>query len=99
MPLIKSKRFPHIEQYVPAETWNVMQENGLANRFRIEDDGDMQDTVKPTPQAFELPGVEPEEPKKMSRDELKEELTKMEVEFNPRSSTDKLYKLYIDNCK
>ena len=77
-----------------------MQDKGLDRRFRIIDDGDMQETVIETPHAFreEISTTDEPEDRAMKREELKAELDKIKgLEYNPRTSTDKLYQLYIEN--
>jgi len=82
--------------YVTVETWQMMKDKGLARRFKVIDDKDLQDTVVATPQAFTEP-VSFEIPE-MERDEIKAELDKIEgFEYNKRASTDKLYQLYLEN--
>ena len=108
MPTIQSRKYPDNEQFVTVEAWKTMEEKGLARRFRIVDDGDMQDTVIPTPLNFtdfskpatvtleeEIDVIDAIE--EMTRDELKAWLDEQEIEYNPRASTDKLNQLYIEN--
>jgi hypothetical protein len=66
-----------------------MQDKGLDRRFTVIDDADIQETVIETPQSFTAEPVSLE----LSRDEIKDLLTEKGVEFNPRTSTDKLNEL------
>ena len=97
MPTIQSRKYPDNEQFVTVEAWKKMEEKGLARRFRIVDDGDMQDTVIPTPLNFTDFSKPPVEEKEPDREELKAWLDEQEIEYNPRASTDKLNQLYIEN--
>ena len=75
-----------------------MKEKGLASRFRVVDDGDMQDTVIAAPSSFtdfsKPPEVKTEE---MGREELKKWMDDHNIEYHSRISTPKLYQLYLDN--
>ena len=110
MPTIQSRKYPDNEQFVTAKDWKEMEEKGFARRFKIVDDGDMQDTVIATPLSFtdfskplevinnNVDNLEEIFPYAgLSRDDLKEWLDKREIEYNPRTPTDKLYQLYLDN--
>ena len=61
MPTIQSRKYPENEQFVTVETWKAMEEKGIARRFRVIDDGDMQDTVIATPLSFTDFSKPPEE--------------------------------------
>jgi hypothetical protein len=91
MPTIQSKKYEDHVHYVTVEAWQVFKKKGLDTRYKVIDDSDIQDTVIKTPQAFEPPA----EPIsfELSRDEIKDLLTDKGVEFNTRSSTDKLKEL------
>ena len=89
MPTIQSKKYEDHVHYVTVESWQVFKDKGLDTRYKVIDDSDIQDTVIETPQAFtETVSFE------LSRDELKAALDEAEVEYNPRTSTDKLKELY-----
>ena len=98
MPIIQSRKYPENEQFVSVETWKKMEEKGLASRFRVVDDGDMQDTVIAAPSSFtdfsKPPEVKTEE---MGREELKKWMDDHNIEYHSRISTPKLYQLYLDN--
>ena len=107
MPTIKSKKYPdsqdHI-QFVDADTWNEMKQKGLSRRFIIIDDGDIADTVVGTPEQIidfkdtASVGVADETVEKvLSRDEIKAELARLEIEHNVRLGTEKLLQLLNDN--
>lgn len=100
MPLIQSKKYK-TEQFVTVEAWKEMQEKGFDSRFRVVDDGDIQDTVIKTPVSFtdfsQPVETVTQDEDNMDRDELKEWLTEHEIEFNPRTSNNNLRKLYLDN--
>jgi len=98
MPTIESKKFPDNVQFVTADIWRIMQEKGLARRFKVIDDSDTEDTIIPTPEKivdFATPNEAEEAPieKILSRDEIKEALNEKHIEYNSRASTEKLLKL------
>jgi len=103
MPTIQSRKYPENEQFVTVETWKEMEEKGLARRFRVVDDGDMQDTVIATPLSFtdfsKPPEVEDEQSNlfDINREEIKAWLDEHEIVYSMRASTAKLYQLYLDN--
>ena len=106
MPTIQSRKFPDNEQFVTVETWKTMEEKGLARRFRIVDDGDMQDTVIPTPLNFTdfskpLKTVEDYQERKkiinLDRVTLRQWLDEHEIEYNTRATTNTLEQLYLEN--
>ena len=100
MPLIQSKKYPEHEHFVTVEDWKIMQDKGLNRRFRIVDDGDIQDTVIAKPASFAEvinPTIENFAEPEMTRDDLKKWLDDNEIEYNTRTSTEKLNQLYIDN--
>ena len=98
MPTIQSRKYPDNEQFVTVEAWKTMQEKGFDRRFRVVDDGDMQDTVIATPLSFTDFSKPPQtENEDMNREDLKTWLDKHEIEYNIRTSTPKLYQLYLDN--
>jgi hypothetical protein len=47
MPTIVSRKHEDNIQLVTPEIWQMMKENGMARRFKILDDSDITDTVKP----------------------------------------------------
>ena len=96
MPTIQSKKYEDHVQYITIETWGNFKRLGKDRLFKIIDDKDIQDTVIETPQSFIEP-VSFDTILEWSRDELKAELDKLEVEYNPRTSTEKLNQLYLDN--
>lgn len=96
MPTIRSRKYPDRIHYVTVEDWQVFQDKGLDNRYVVIDDKDIQDTVIETPHSFEINDVQ-DLGEEMTRDEIKEELDNLGVEYNARVSTDKLYQLYLDN--
>jgi hypothetical protein len=95
MPTIQSKKYEDHVHYVTVEAWQVFKKKGLDRRYKVIDDSDIQDTVIKTPQAFEPIAFDNGLPisTELSRDEIKDLLTDKDVEFNPRSSTDKLKEL------
>lgn len=98
MPTIQSRKYPDNEQFVTVEAWKTMEEKGIARRFKVVDDGDMQDTVIATPLSFTDFSKPPQaENEDMNREDLKKWLDKHEIEYNIRTSTPKLYQLYIEN--
>lgn len=108
MPLIQSRKYPDNEQFIDAGAWKVMQEKGLARRFRVVDDNDLRETVIPAPKSIVEFGNEEvsspaddtvEKIPEMARQDIKDELDKLGVEYNTRATTDKLYGLYIENNK
>ena len=98
MPTIESKKFPDNVQFVTADIWRIMQEKGLARRFKVIDDSDTEDTIIPTPEKI-VDFVTPNEAEEasiekiLSRDEIKEALNEKGIEYNSRTSTEKLLKL------
>ena len=98
MPTIQSRKYPDNEQFVTVEAWKTMEEKGIARRFKVVDDGDMQDTVIATPLSFTDFSKPPEETNEdMNREDLKTWLDEHDIEYNIRASTPKLYQLYIEN--
>ena len=95
MPTIRSKKYENHLQYVTVETWQKMKAKGFDRRFKIIDDADIQNTVIEAPQAFS-PIIIEEEPE-MDREELKKWLDERNIEYNPRTSTEKLNILYLEN--
>jgi len=102
MPTIQSRKYPENEQFVTVETWKEMEEKGIARRFKVVDDGDMQDTVIATPLSFtdfsKPPEVEAENDNpELGREQIKVWLDEHEIEYSMRASTPKLYQIYLDN--
>ena len=108
MPTIQSKKYPTDEhtQFVSAGEWEIMKKKGLARRYTVIDDGDLQETVIPAPQAItdfkqsmtdlETP-IEVEKIELPERDYIKDELDKLGVEYNTRATTESLYKKLKEN--
>ena len=98
MPTIQSRKYPENEQFVTVETWKEMEEKGFARRFKVVDDGDMQDTVIATPLSFTDFSKPPEiDNSKLGREQIKAWLDEHEIEYSMRASTPKLYQIYLDN--
>ena len=97
MPPIQSKKYEDYVHYVTVEQWQVFKDKGLANRYKVIDDSDIQDTVIAIPQAFTPISIEEMEEPEMNREELKKWLEEHNVEYSPRTITCKLYQLYLDN--
>jgi len=101
MPTIQSRKYPENEQFISVETWKKMGKKGLASRFRVVDDGDMQDTVIAAPSSFtdfsKPPEVNNLGDTEMDREELKKWMDDHNIEYPSRISTPKLYQLYLDN--
>jgi len=100
MPTIQSRKYEDNVQFVTSEAWKQMQDKGIARRFKVIDDGDIQETVIGTPEQIvdfadnkEIDFVDKTVEKVMSRDEIKTELDKLDVEYNTRASTDKLLEI------
>ena len=97
MPTIQNKK-SKTEHYVTVEDWQTkFVDKGLDRRFTVIDSKDIQDTVIETPQAFSPMSIEEMAEPEMTRDELKTWLEYKGIEFNPRTSTDKLNQLYLEN--
>ena len=98
MPIIQSKKYPENERFISVKSWTKWVESGRAKHFIIADDGDMQDTVIAAPSSFTDFSKPPKETnKEMNREDLKKWLDEHEIEYNIRTSTPKLYKLYLEN--
>ena len=103
MPTVKSRKYPDNVQFIDSQAWELMQEKGLSRRYIVIDDSDMADTVVGTPEKIidfadtDMPQPEDIIEKVLSRDEIKEELDNIEVEYNTRASTDKLLELLNQN--
>jgi len=96
MPTIASRKYPEKDlQYISPEAWALMQKKGLDRRFRIVDDGDIQDTIIHAPPEVVdfIKDTEAEAPAPPDREAIKSELREMEVEFNDRAPTKKLVEL------
>ena len=105
MPIIQSKKYPENERFISVKSWTKWVESGRAKHFIIADDGDMQDTVIAAPSSFTdfskppevTVGTSENETEEMNREDLKKWLDEHEIEYNVRTSTPKLYQLYLDN--
>lgn len=95
MPTIQSRKYPDNIQFVTADAWeNEFKPKGLARRFRVIDDSDIQDTVIPAPESITNFGpIEDTVAPVLERQEIKDKLDLLEVEYNPRASTEKLLEL------
>ena len=58
MPTIQSRKFPENKQYIDPNGWDEMIKKGLAGRFRIIDDQDLQDTVTKAPEVVNMETIE-----------------------------------------
>lgn len=104
MPTIQSKKYPEkTMQFVDSKTWNTMQEKGLANRYRVVDDDDLQETIIPTPEKIiefsdtDIPETKDNVEEILSREDIKKLLDEKEIPYNTRAKTDTLQKLLNDN--
>lgn len=94
MPTIESKKYGTIS-FVTVEAWNSFYKP--RGKHKLIDDSDIKETVIPAPENivdFTNPIEETIEPIEPTREELKAWLTDHEIEFNPRTSTDKLLEIY-----
>jgi len=101
MPTIESKKYGHT-QFITAEAWEQFKRLGKDRYFKIVDDSDIQETVIPTPESIvefpeakevTIPTEETVKDIELSRDEIKDELDRREIEYNTRASTENLKKL------
>jgi hypothetical protein len=91
MPLIQNKK-SKFEQVVDLDTWKLMEQKGLAGRYTILDDRDVQETVIKKPEIFEPVLTEYDD---ITKAELMEELSFKGVEFSSSATKKDLYELYI----
>ena len=100
MPLIQSKKYPDNEQFVTVEEWKIMQDKGFDRRYRIVDDGDIQDTVIAKPASFsEVINVKDftkKEPPEMTKAEIKTELDALEIDYSEKDNKETLYNKLIN---
>ncbi len=102
MPTIQSKKYEDYVHYVTVEQWQVFKDKGLANRYKVIDDSDIQDTVIETPQAFS-PIHDFGEPYTvhsidfMTKEKIKTWLSEHDVEYDSKAKKEELYQLYLDN--
>ena len=93
MPLIQNRK-SKVEEFVTTDDWIDMQKSGMAGRFTVVDDKDLQETVIKKPEIFEtIEEILPD------REGMKKFLDEREVEYNPRWSTDKIQELYLQAIK
>ena len=98
MPTIESKKYENT-QYISPKGWDEMKEKGIARRFKVIDDSDLQDAIKGSKniQLSEvINNLSPSETLKSElseRDEIKAALDEKGVEYNTRASTENLKKL------
>jgi hypothetical protein len=106
MPTIESKKYGNT-QYITADAWELFKKQGRDRHFKIIDDSDIKDTVIPTPetivdfsQAQDLTKpVEDTVQPIIDRQEIKDELDELGVEYNTRTSTENLLKLLEEKRK
>jgi len=93
MPTIQSKKYPDNIQYVTAETWAMMQDKGLARRFKVTDDSDLHDAIPAPTEIVDFNEAIEEEEGEPDRDEIKAKLDELGVEYRNNAPTVKLLDL------
>jgi len=73
-----------------------MQEKGIASRFDIIDDQDVQETVLKKPEIFDFMEPEKRDKKDITVSELRDYFDDRGIDYPRDGKKDELYQLYID---
>lgn len=105
MPTIESRKYPGNIQFIDAAGWEMMKQKGLHRRYKVIDDGDIQETVIPAPESIvdfqdtQEMGNELNDTVKeieLTREEIKAKLDDLGIVYNTRLGTNKLLELLKD---